>query len=171
MQTSVANEPPIAVSGTRFSPSSSSVSGDGIRGGFQRCRLDRGDVPPGAVERRYDVTFKPWQRTYLEYGDAHHAVGMLGPYDDIWWWDHVTHTHSATILGGVTFAAARRRGRDPRLWVVAIVACAGCTVGDRRVRYSRDRQSPRTRTHTRFLRDGRHVLRPRLRYHRRSSWS
>lgn len=80
---------------------------------------------PGAVEHRYDVTLRPWQRTYLSTAMLTHAVGMLGPYDDIWWWDHVTHTHSATILGGVTFAAARRRGRDPRPRVVAVVACAG----------------------------------------------
>ncbi|MFC6767015.1 hypothetical protein [Natrinema soli] len=80
---------------------------------------------PGAVERRYDVTFRPWQRAYLSTAMLTHTVGMLGPYDDVWWWDHVTHAHSATILGGLTFAAARRRGRDPRPWVVAIVAFAG----------------------------------------------
>jgi len=72
MQTSVANEADRGVRYAILAVPSSSVSGDGIRGGFQRCRLDRGDVPPGAVERRYDVTFKPWQRTYVsEYGDAH----------------------------------------------------------------------------------------------------
>lgn len=80
---------------------------------------------PGAVEYRYDVTFRPWQRTYLSTAMLTHAVGMLGPYDDIWWWDHMTHTHSATILGGATFAASHRRGRDPRPRVVGVVACAG----------------------------------------------
>ncbi|MDF9747089.1 hypothetical protein [Natrinema salsiterrestre] len=80
---------------------------------------------PDVIERRYDMEFRPWQRVYLETAMLTHAVGMLGQYDDVWWWDHLTHTHSATILGGLTFAAARRRGRDPRPRVIAVVACAG----------------------------------------------
>ena len=80
---------------------------------------------PGHIERRYDVQFKPWQRTYVHSAMITHALGMLGPYDDVWWWDHVTHTHSATLLGGLTFAAARRRDSDPHSRVVAVVACAG----------------------------------------------
>ncbi|WP_254763828.1 hypothetical protein [Natrinema marinum] len=80
---------------------------------------------PGVAERRYDIEFQAWQRVYLQSAMLTHAVGMLGPYDDVWWWDHLTHTHSATLLGGAVFAAARRRGRDPRPRVVAIVAVAG----------------------------------------------
>ncbi|WP_408958815.1 hypothetical protein [Natrinema sp. 74] len=80
---------------------------------------------PGIAERQYDVEFRNWQRIYLESAMLTHAVGMLGPYDDVWWWDHLTHTHSATLLGGAVFAVARRRGRDPRPRVVAVVACGG----------------------------------------------
>src|SRR6056297_948236 len=80
---------------------------------------------PGHFERRYDVTFRPWQRVYLNSAMLTHAVGMLGPYDDIWWWDHVTHTHSATLLGGLTFAAARRKDREPHPRVIGIVAFVG----------------------------------------------
>ncbi|WP_265112518.1 hypothetical protein [Halosolutus halophilus] len=80
---------------------------------------------PGIVERRYDVEFQPWQRVYAEIAMVTHAAGMLGPYDDVWWWDHLTHTHSATLLGGIAFAAARRRDRDPRPRVIAVVVCAG----------------------------------------------
>ena len=80
---------------------------------------------PGAVERRYDVGFRPWQRTYAQSAMLTHAIGMLGPYDDTWWWDHLTHTHSATLLGGVIYAAARRRGVDPRPRVLGVVAGAG----------------------------------------------
>ncbi|WP_226483316.1 hypothetical protein [Natrinema amylolyticum] len=84
-----------------------------------------GTFLPLVSERRYDVEFRPWQRVYLETAMLTHAVGMLGPYDDVWWWDHLTHTHSATILGGFTFVAVRRRGRDPRPLVIAVVVCAG----------------------------------------------
>ena len=80
---------------------------------------------PGAVERRYDVTFRPWQRVYTESAMLTHAVGMLGPYDDTWWWDHLTHTHSATLVGSVVYTAARRRGLDPRPRVLGVVVGAG----------------------------------------------
>jgi len=80
---------------------------------------------PDLVERRYPVEFRPWQRVYAETALLAHVVGMLGPYDDVGWWDHVTHTMSATLLGGLVHAAARRRGRDPEGRVIVAVACAG----------------------------------------------
>jgi hypothetical protein len=84
-----------------------------------------GTLVPDAVERRYPVTLRPWQRLYVESAMLTHAVGMLGPYDDVWWWDHLTHAHSATLVGAVVHAVARRRGRDPRRRVVAGVVGAG----------------------------------------------
>ncbi|AGN02603.1 hypothetical protein L593_13320 [Salinarchaeum sp. Harcht-Bsk1] len=33
-----------------------------------------------------------------------HTVGMFGPYDWVWWWDHVTHTLSATLLAALVYA-------------------------------------------------------------------
>ncbi|WP_246998309.1 hypothetical protein [Halosolutus gelatinilyticus] len=80
---------------------------------------------PAVVERRYGVEFRPWQRVYVEAAMITHAAGMLGPYDDVWWWDHVTHAHSATLLGGLVFASARRRDRNPRPRVIAVVSCVG----------------------------------------------
>ena len=80
---------------------------------------------PGAIERRCGVTFRPWQRLYVESGLITHAVGMLGPYDDVWWWDHVTHAHSASVLGGVVHVLARRRGRDPGPRVLGAVVGGG----------------------------------------------
>ncbi|WP_340097765.1 hypothetical protein [Salinibaculum salinum] len=80
---------------------------------------------PGVVEETYDIEFRPWQRVYVDTAMLLHAVGMLGPYDDRWWWDHLTHTLSSTILGSVTYAIARRRDRNPRPRVVAVVVCVG----------------------------------------------
>jgi hypothetical protein len=80
---------------------------------------------PGVVEWRYGVEFRPWQRLYLNAGMLAHAVGMLGPYEDVWWWDHVTHTSSSTLLGGFVHVRARRRGRDPRPRVLAGVLGVG----------------------------------------------
>jgi VanZ family protein len=54
-----------------------------------------------------------------------HAVGMLGQYDDIRWWDHLTHIHSSTLLGGLIHVLSRRLGVDPRLRVITGVATMG----------------------------------------------
>lgn len=80
---------------------------------------------PGAIEYRYDVEFRPWQRVYAALAMLTHAVGMLGPYDDVWWWDHLTHTHSATLLGGIVYTASCHRDRDPRPDVIVVVVCLG----------------------------------------------
>ncbi len=77
------------------------------------------------VEHRYDIELQAWHHLYIDSAMVTHAVGMLGPYDDIRWWDHLTHTHSATILGGAVFAISRRRGRDPCPRVIAVVALVG----------------------------------------------
>ena len=80
---------------------------------------------PDVVERRSTVEFRPWQRVYAQTAVLTHAIGMVGPYDDVGWWDHLTHVHSATILGGFVHALARRRGRDPRPRVLASVVVLG----------------------------------------------
>lgn len=80
---------------------------------------------PGIAETRFDVEIQPWQRMYTETAMLTHSIGMLGPYEDVWWWDHLTHTHSATLLGVLVHADARRRGRDPRPRVLAVVVCGG----------------------------------------------
>lgn len=80
---------------------------------------------PAVVERRYGVTFRPWQRLYIASATLTHAIGMLGPYDDVWWWDHLTHTHSASIIAGIIYTHARHRGRDPQTRVIAVVTVLG----------------------------------------------
>lgn len=80
---------------------------------------------PGIAERLYDVDFRPWQRLYTEIAMLAHAVGFLGPYDDTWWWDHVTHILSATLLGGTVHVAAHRRGRNPKRDVLSSIVGGG----------------------------------------------
>ncbi|MFC7250550.1 hypothetical protein ACFQJ5_11975 [Halomicroarcula sp. GCM10025324] len=84
-----------------------------------------GTFLPGILESTYDVEFRPWQRLYASSAMVTHAVGMLGPYDDTWWWDHLTHTHSATLLGGLVHVVTRRRGADPTVNVLGVVGVAG----------------------------------------------
>lgn len=33
-----------------------------------------------------------------------HSIGMLGYYESIWWWDHLTHTVSATLVTALLYA-------------------------------------------------------------------
>ncbi|WP_373567970.1 hypothetical protein [Haloarcula sp. H-GB4] len=80
---------------------------------------------PDILERRCAVEFRPWQRIYVETAMLTHAVGMLGPYDDIWWWDNLTHIHSATVLGGLIHVLSRRLGVDPEQRVITGVATMG----------------------------------------------
>ena len=80
---------------------------------------------PGIAERLYDVRFRPWQRVYTELAMLAHAVGFLGPYNDTWWWDHLTHVLSATLLGGFIHVAAHRRDRNPKRDVLASIVGGG----------------------------------------------
>lgn len=36
-----------------------------------------------------------------------HAVGILGPYRNVWWFDYVTHALSASVVTGVGYAVVR----------------------------------------------------------------
>lgn len=84
-----------------------------------------GTCLPAVLERAFGVEFRPWQRVYAATAMLTHAVGMLGLYEDTAWWDHLTHTHSATLVGGIVHVVARRRGHDPRRSVVVGVVAAG----------------------------------------------
>lgn len=84
-----------------------------------------GTALPATFERRYAVEFQPWQRVYADTAMFTHTVGMLGLYDGTEWWDHLTHTHSATLAGGLIHVIARRHGHDPRPLVAGGVAGSG----------------------------------------------
>ena len=80
---------------------------------------------PAILERCRTVELRPWQRIYVETAMLTHAAGMLGPYDDFWWWDHLTHIHSSTVLGGLIHVLSRRLGVDPKPRVVTGVLTMG----------------------------------------------
>lgn len=89
-------------------------------------------VPP-ALERRYDVSLRPWQRRWISTAMLLHVVGMLGAYERIGWWDHVTHTLSGSIVAGISYVIARTADeRDRRLSVPPRYTAEfvfGCTLG------------------------------------------
>jgi hypothetical protein len=54
-----------------------------------------------------------------------HSIGMLGPYESVWWWDHLTHTVSAALLAALVYAgliATVGESWSPGLVAVATVA-------------------------------------------------
>lgn len=52
-----------------------------------------------------DVAFAPALSLVLAVAGFLHVVGMLGWYDTVSWWDHLTHTVSAAILAAVVHAS------------------------------------------------------------------
>lgn len=51
-----------------------------------------------------DVRIDPGIVLWLTIATTLHAIGITGPYEHIWWWDHVTHALAGTIVAGVAYA-------------------------------------------------------------------
>ncbi|WP_231184827.1 hypothetical protein [Haladaptatus sp. DYF46] len=64
-------------------------------------------VLPGVLERDYRLSLDPWLTLWITLAVFLHAVGMLGLYEEVWWWDHLTHFLSATLVASVGYATAR----------------------------------------------------------------
>ena len=77
-----------------------------------------------------EITFGAGLSLWLAVAGCLHAYGMLGPYDSVQWWDHVTHTVSAALVAALAYAgllvAARHGG--PLLGVGAPVLAVGVTL-------------------------------------------
>ena len=54
---------------------------------------------------RYDqvVGFGPELYLWIAAVGFVHSVGMLGPYDTIWWWDHLAHIAAASLVAVLFF--------------------------------------------------------------------
>ena len=67
---------------------------------------------PRFAESRYGVRVQPWQRLWVSVAALVHALGMLGPYDRVWWWDHLAHTLSGAVVAGATDVVLRAETGD-----------------------------------------------------------
>jgi hypothetical protein len=71
---------------------------------------------PSVLRRDLDVPLPPWTAAYVAVAVLLHAVGMVALYDDVWWWDHLTHVLSATVVAGVAYVAVTAFDEhDPRV--------------------------------------------------------
>ncbi|MCG1003198.1 MULTISPECIES: hypothetical protein [Halobacterium] len=57
-----------------------------------------------------------------------HAIGMLGPYESVWWWDHLTHALSAALFTALVYAGLLVAVGDAASTSVVAVAAVGFTV-------------------------------------------
>jgi len=62
---------------------------------------------PPLLERDYDLTMDPALVLWITLAVFLHALGTLGPYQNIWWWDHLTHALSSSLVAGAGYAFAR----------------------------------------------------------------
>ncbi|MFW6318410.1 MAG: hypothetical protein ACOC06_08095 [Halorubrum sp.] len=62
---------------------------------------------PAASERRYDLPLDPWLALWITSAVFLHTVGSAGFYARIEWWDHVTHSLSASVVAAAGYTALR----------------------------------------------------------------
>jgi hypothetical protein len=68
---------------------------------------------PGLLERDYSVTLDAGLVLWVTAAVFLHAWGTVGLpglgsfYANVWWWDHLTHTLSATLVAAVGYSIAR----------------------------------------------------------------
>lgn len=83
--------------------------------------------------RRVGIRLAPWQSLWIATALFLHPMGgLFGLYRSVWWFDHLTHAMSATLVAAIGFTTARayrRLGGGPG-WVVpaftiAFVVVAG----------------------------------------------
>ncbi|MFO7793492.1 MAG: hypothetical protein R6V35_00765 [Candidatus Nanohaloarchaea archaeon] len=62
---------------------------------------------PALLNRRYDVTVNPFLSLWIASAVFFHALGSFGFYGSVWWWDHMTHALSASLLAGAGYTVIR----------------------------------------------------------------
>jgi len=62
---------------------------------------------PAVLERRYDLPLDSWLALWLTAAVFLHVLGSSGFYSHVSWWDHVTHSLSASLVAGAGYTVAR----------------------------------------------------------------
>jgi hypothetical protein len=74
------------------------------------------------------VAFSPELTLWLATAGFLHTLGMLGPYDTVWWWDHLTHTVSAALVAALVYAGVVVVATHPSGIDLPATAIGGVTV-------------------------------------------
>lgn len=62
-------------------------------------------LTPWLIELTSPITIPPVVTLWLGIAGLLHAIGMLGPYSSISWWDYLTHTVSGAFIAMIVFSA------------------------------------------------------------------
>lgn len=62
---------------------------------------------PAVLKRDYDVHLEPLMVLWITTAAFLHSLGMVGVYETVWWWDHLTHAFSGALVAAVGYAATR----------------------------------------------------------------
>lgn len=62
---------------------------------------------PAYLERDAGVELDPFLALWLTAAVFLHAFGTLGPYKSLWWWDHLTHTLSSSVVAAAGYTVFR----------------------------------------------------------------
>ena len=62
---------------------------------------------PALLERNYDIPLDPWLGVWITAAVFFHTLGSARFYAEIWWWDHLTHALSASLVAGVGYTTIR----------------------------------------------------------------
>jgi len=59
------------------------------------------------------LTFGPALPAWIAVAGLLHMIGMLGWYDTVWWWDHLTHSISAAFIAAFVYASLQIHIQHP----------------------------------------------------------
>jgi len=62
---------------------------------------------PALLERNYEIPLDPWLGVWITAAVFFHTLGSARFYAEIWWWDHLTHALSASLVAGVGYTTIR----------------------------------------------------------------
>lgn len=62
---------------------------------------------PALLEKKYDIVLNPFLTLWITSAVFFHSLGSFRFYGTVWWWDHLTHALSATVVAGIGYTAVR----------------------------------------------------------------
>lgn len=62
---------------------------------------------PALLERNYSISTDPFLSLWITSAVFFHSLGSFGFYGAVWWWDHLTHALSASLVAGVGYTVVR----------------------------------------------------------------